>query len=174
MSLLPALRSTHNLTPLRRLEGISYWVIESEDQIYEFINTNIKKEIEADQRHTFPLQALGDLTWKLEIMALTQLSFDPEVTECVDLAIGYNFKESLSRRIQALREAIEVYDTVIWPLVVLRRGLRLVDGYCRQATLRAMNISKSYAYVGYDDSKPTGSASREENKGITTIRKTTS
>ena len=37
-------------TPIRRLEGISYWVIDDPDAIYDFINTEIRKEWEADAR----------------------------------------------------------------------------------------------------------------------------
>jgi hypothetical protein len=37
-------------TPIRRLEGISYWVIDDPDAIYDFINFEIRKEWESDAR----------------------------------------------------------------------------------------------------------------------------
>lgn len=37
-------------TPLRRLEGISYWVIKDADGIYDFINTEVRTEWEEDAR----------------------------------------------------------------------------------------------------------------------------
>jgi hypothetical protein len=33
-------------------------------------------------------------------------------------------------------------------LVIRREDMQLVDGYCRYDTLRAMKVSKTYAYVG--------------------------
>lgn len=57
--------------------------------------------------------------------------------------------KELTKRKEELRKALEVYAIVIWPIVVRAEDLRLIDGYCRYATLREMGISKVYAYVGY-------------------------
>ena len=35
-------------TPIRRLDGITYWVIKNSDGIYDFVNGEIRKEWEAD------------------------------------------------------------------------------------------------------------------------------
>ena len=35
-------------TPVRRLEGITYWVIEDPEGIYDFINKEVRKEWEED------------------------------------------------------------------------------------------------------------------------------
>jgi hypothetical protein len=35
---------------IRRLEGITYWVIDDPKAIFDFINTEVRKEWEADAR----------------------------------------------------------------------------------------------------------------------------
>jgi hypothetical protein len=37
-------------TPIRRLEGITYWVVEDPDAIYDLINSEVRKEWEEDAR----------------------------------------------------------------------------------------------------------------------------
>jgi hypothetical protein len=37
-------------TPIRRLEGITYWVIEDPDAIHDFMNNELQKEWEEDAR----------------------------------------------------------------------------------------------------------------------------
>lgn len=39
---------------------------------------------------------------------------------------------------------------VIWPLVVRKEGIQLVEGYCRAlvATLGTMKVSRIYTYIG--------------------------
>jgi hypothetical protein len=37
-------------TPIRRIESISYWVIEDADGIYDFTNTEVRREWEEDAR----------------------------------------------------------------------------------------------------------------------------
>ena len=37
-------------TPIRRLEGVTYWVIEDPESISDFINVEIRKEWETDAR----------------------------------------------------------------------------------------------------------------------------
>jgi len=34
------------------------------------------------------------------------------------------------------------------PLIVREEDMQLVDGYCRYATLKAVNVSRIYVYVG--------------------------
>ena len=65
-------------TPIRRLEGITYWVIENPEAIHDFINTEIRKELEADARseHRDPkddpwLRTLLKRKWHLEMMDIT-------------------------------------------------------------------------------------------------------
>ena len=66
----------------------------------------------------------------------------------VDPKSGYNFAENLAKRSRELRKALEVYGAVIWPVIVKEEDFQLVDGYCRYATLRAMDAKKTYAYFG--------------------------
>lgn len=39
-------------TPVRRLNGISYWIIGDAEAIYDFVNTDIRKEWENDVEST--------------------------------------------------------------------------------------------------------------------------
>ena len=54
----------------------------------------------------------------------------------------------LKQRRTEMRRAIEVYGSVIWPIVVREEGFLLADGYCRYTALKEMGIQKVYAYVG--------------------------
>ena len=66
----------------------------------------------------------------------------------VDEKRGYLFSESLATRSKELRESIAKYGAVIWPVVVRKEDLMLVDGYCRYTTLKAMNVHRVYTYAG--------------------------
>ena len=59
------------------------------------------------------------------------------------------FKRSLERRRKKLQREIQNFGVVIWPLIVRAEDLQLVDGYCRYAVLKMMNVSRVYAYVGF-------------------------
>ena len=67
---------------------------------------------------------------------------------CRDAGTGYFFQESLAKRSQELKETVDRFAVVIWPLVVKEEGFMLVDGYCRYTVLKALNVSRTYAYVG--------------------------
>jgi ParB-like chromosome segregation protein Spo0J len=43
---------------------------------------------------------------------------------------------------------MELGGVVLSPVIVRKEDYQLVDGYCRYATLKAMGMSKIYAYVG--------------------------
>lgn len=141
-------------TPIRRLEGISYWVIEDPEGIHDFINNEIRREWEEDARSEqrdpkkdIWLETLSRRTWTLEIAETTQIRVDPRIISYTDIKTGYNFQESLAKRAQELREAVQRFSVVIWPLVI-KEDCVLVDGYCRFAALKAMNISRVYTYKG--------------------------
>jgi len=143
------------VTPIRRLEGITYWVIEDPDGIYDYINTEIQKEWEADAQseHRDPnddlwLGTLSQRKWSLEIMEIERIKLNPLIMNYVDIERGYVFSESLAKRSSELKKEIETYGLAIWPLVVRGENRVLADGYCRYATLKAMNIRRIYAYVG--------------------------
>jgi len=142
-------------TPVRRLEGIAYWVIEDPDGIYDYINTEIRKEWEGDARferrdpNDDPwLKNLSKRKWSLEIVDIARIKLNPEIMNYVDPERGYVFTKSLEKRSKELQESIKMGGLVIWPLIVREEDTRLADGYCRYMTLRAMNVSKTYAYSG--------------------------
>ena len=137
---------------LRRLDGVTYWVIEDPNEIHEFIDTQIRKEWTQDAkdegrdpRDDAWLQALPQRKWCLEILELGAIK--PNPYEFIP-ETGYNFEERLAKRSQQLREAVETYGSVIWPVVIRGEEMQLVDGYCRFTMLKAMNVPRIYAYVG--------------------------
>lgn len=145
----------HLETPIRRLDGITYWVIKDPDAIYDFINNEIRKEWEEDARDEGRepredtwLNTLPRRKWSLQTVEINHVKLDPRIMNCVDVKTGYNFKESLAKRSLELKETIERFATVIWPMVVKKEDSLLVDGYCRYAALKAMRVPRVYAYVG--------------------------
>jgi len=142
-------------TPIRRQEGLSYWVIEDPDAIYDFINNEVRKEWieDAKNEHQDPkndpwLKTLPKRKWCLELIEIDRLRLDPEIISYADESRGYVFQERLEQRRCELEKAVRNFGAVIWPLVAREEDLQLVDGYCRYAMLRAMNVSKVYVYVG--------------------------
>jgi len=142
-------------TPIRRLDGITYWVIEDPDGIYDFITTEIRREWEADalSEHRNPnqdswLKTLSKRKWSLKITELGKIRLNPAIMNYVDMQSGYNFAQNLAKRSNELQQGIKEYSMVIWPVIVRKEDWMLVDGYCRYATLKTLNVSKTYAYVG--------------------------
>ena len=143
-------------TPLRRLEGISYWVIEDPDGIRDFINTEVRKEWDVDVQ-SLPqddpaagawLPDLTKRTWALEIVETGSVTLDEHMMKFIHPETGYNFPEHLAKRRKELRHAIERYGLVIWPIIVRKEDLQVLDGYCRYTTLKEMGVSRIYAYLG--------------------------
>lgn len=142
-------------SPLRRLQGITYLVIENPEGIYDLINTNIRKEWEGDvefagdiPRKDPWLETLSNRVWHLGIVATRSVKLDPRTMNYTNAKKGYSFAESLARRAKELRRTIETYGTVIWPIVLEGEEMKLVDGYCRFTALREMDVSQTYAYIG--------------------------
>lgn len=142
-------------TPLRRLEGISYWVIEDPDGIHDFINTEVRKEWEEDVR-SLPddpasgvwLATLPRRRWRLDVVRTTELRLDESVMNYVDSKSGYDFAQRLAKRREELRRGIELWKRVIWPVIVREEDMEVLDGYCRLTTLKEMGISRIYTYIG--------------------------
>jgi len=143
-------------TPLRRLEGISYWVIEDPASIQDFINTEVRREWELDVR-SLPgdpagggdwLPTLSKRKWRLEVVRAEHVRLNDSIMNFVDKKTGYNFADRLAKRRQQLRHAIEAYGTVIWPIIIRKEDAQILDGYCRYTTLREMRVSRIYAYIG--------------------------
>jgi hypothetical protein len=142
-------------TPLRRLDGITYWVIEDPEGIWDFINNEIRKEWELDVRSIAGdpadgpwLETLPKRKWKLQITQTDQMKLNARIMAFVDPEAGYNFTEHLAKRSQELRKAIENWAAVIWPIIVRKEDMQVLDGYCRYTTLREMNVPRIYAYMG--------------------------
>jgi hypothetical protein len=142
-------------TPIRRLEGISYWVIDDPDAIYDFVNSVVRKEWEADARSEGRdpkddpwLMNLARRKWHLEIMDMTRIKLDPDIMNHVDHERGYVFLKSLEKRSADLRHNMECWSVVLSPLIIRKEDYQLVDGYCRCTTLKAMSVSRTYAYIG--------------------------
>ena len=91
------------------------------------------------------LQELSKRKWRLEILKLSTIK--PNPSEFIPRT-SYNFEERLTQRSTELRKAIEKYGSIIWPITVRGEDMQLVDGYCRYTTLKAMNVTRVYAYVG--------------------------
>jgi len=139
-------------TPIRRLDGITYWVIDDTNDIYDFMNTQLRREWIGDAKDEGRrpeddtwLQELSKRKWRLEILELNTIK--PNPYEFIP-GTGYNFEERLTQRSTELRKAIEKYGSIIWPVTVRGEDMQLVDGYCRYTTLKAMNVARVYAYVG--------------------------
>ena len=143
------------MTPLRRLQGITYWVIEDPAEIADFINSNIRKEWEADLRSVGRdpredpwLQTLYRRKWRLEVVDADRIVGNPGIMNYVDTERGYRFQESLAKRRKELRSVVETYRVVIWPVILRGEDMLLADGYCRLGTLQEIGISQVYAYLG--------------------------
>jgi len=142
-------------TPVRRLEGITYWVIEDPEGIYDFINKVIRKEWEEDAKSEGRepqedpwLKTLSERKWGSGVIEIERVKLNPKLMNYVDSRSGYSFLESLSKRSNELKECIKRYAAVIWPVIVRNEDYMLVDGYCRYTALGIMNIRKIYAYIG--------------------------
>jgi len=139
-------------SPIRRLDGITYWVIDEPTDIYDFVNRQLRLEWIGDARdegrepkEDVWLKNLSKRKWQLEILGLELIN--PNPYEFIPRT-GYNFEERLIQRVMQLQRVIEKYGSVIWPVIVKGEDLQLVDGFCRFTTLKEMGITKLYAYVG--------------------------
>jgi hypothetical protein len=61
---------------------------------------------------------------------------------------GAVFSKSLAERSRELQESIEMGGVAIWPVVVRKEDMQLIDGYCRYAALKTMKVSRIYTYIG--------------------------
>ena len=147
--------TTENLTTVRRLRSIEYRVFEDSDDIHDLINTQVRRELEADlesmgrdSRDDALLNSLPKRKWRLEVVSINDVRLNPLILNSSDVKTGRKFAERLTERRLELRKALEARGVVIWPVVLLREDNLLVDGYCRHSTLQEMGIAETYAYVG--------------------------
>ncbi len=135
---------------LRRVEGITYWAIDDSKQIRRFINTNVRHEWEKDVETDGVdpsldpwLRDLSKMSWSLRTIATASVRLDPSMMKRQD------FVTRLEERSKQLRREIELYDQVIWPVIIRREDSMLKDGYCRYTTLRTMGVKRTLAYFGH-------------------------
>ena len=138
------------MTPIRRLEGVVYWVIDDPSDIGDFIRTVLRKEWEGDLRsegkdpsHNSWLADLLRRRWELGVLKTLEVEPDMEWVTPEFLA-----SERLGQRRAELRRTIEYGGAVIWPIVARAEGYKLADGYCRYTALKEMGVPRLYAYVG--------------------------
>ena len=134
---------------LRRLEGVAYWVINDRKEIRKFINTNIRREWEednksdgVDSRKDDWLLSLSRREWRLQTVRMDVVRLNPA------MMARSSFIAELNQRSREMRRSIVSYGIVIWPLVIRGEDRELKDGYCRFTTLRNMGIRKVFAYIG--------------------------
>ncbi|MBI3859086.1 MAG: hypothetical protein HY296_02440 [Thaumarchaeota archaeon] len=134
---------------LRRVEGVTYWVINEPTEIRKLINQNIRHEWERDAEHDGIdptrdpwLLGLSKLEWSLRTVRTSDVKVD------VSLMSNRAFVHRLQERSRQLRRGILQYDAVIWPMVVRGDDLMLKDGYSRYTTLKGMGMSKTLVYFG--------------------------
>jgi len=147
--------TAENLTTVRRLRSIEYRVFEDSDDIHDLINTEVRRELEADlesmgrdPRDDVLLNSLPKRKWRLEVVSINDVRLNPLILNSSDVKTGQKFAERLKERRSELRRALEARGAVIWPIVLVREENLLVDGYCRHSTLQEMGIPETYAYVG--------------------------
>ena len=155
LSLAISVTNMQPCSPVRRLCGITYWVIDDPEGIYDFVNNEVQTEWEADTRFECRkpaedhwLRTLSKRRWSLEVAGMGRIKLNARIMNYVDDERGYVFSEELAKRSDELRRSIEEYRTVIWPIIVRSEDFMLFDGYCRYTALRMMNVQRLYVYVG--------------------------
>lgn len=145
----------NNKTATRWLQGIEYRVLEDGDDIHDYVNTMVRKELEADcesmgydARSDETVNSLARMRWSLETVDLRDVKLNPLITESHDLKTGRRFTDRLRERRKDLRRALESGEAAIWPLVLVGDDHFLIDGYCRHSTLGEMGVSSAYCYCG--------------------------
>ncbi len=114
---------------LKRVEGITYWVIDDPKQIRKFINTNLRQEWKKDAETDGVdpgrdpwLRDLSKLEWSLQTIAMAK------VRPSLSMMRRQEFIARLKERSKQLRRAIELYDQVIWPVIIRGKDSMLKMG----------------------------------------------
>jgi hypothetical protein len=120
------------------------------EEIRRFINTNVRREWEEDNKNDGVdshkddwLLSLSRREWRLRTICMDGVRLNPL------MMARTAFTTRLKQRSEELQRSITSYGIVIWPLVVRGEDHELKDGYCRYMTLRSMGISKVLAYIGF-------------------------
>lgn len=144
-----------NKTTSSWTHGIEYRVLEDPEDIYDYVNTVIRKELETDligmregQSSNGIIDSLASRQWRLELLNVCDVKLNPLIMESCDVKTGQLFKDRLEERTSELRSALQRDRVAIWPLVVIDDQHLLIDGYCRHSTLAGLGVPKAYAYTG--------------------------
>jgi len=80
-------------------------MLEDSDDIHDFINTEVRKELDADfesmgedPRHDALLNSLPKRRWRLEIVGVDEVRMNPLIVNSADLKTGRKFMERLRER----------------------------------------------------------------------------
>src|SRR5216683_6594972 len=91
-----------NRTTVRRLHGIEYRMFEDSDDIHDFINTEVRKELDVDlesmgrdPRDDALLNSLPKRKWRLEVVSINDVRLNPLILNSSDLKTGRKFSERL-------------------------------------------------------------------------------
>lgn len=144
-----------NKTSTSWLNGVEYLVLENPDDIYDYANTVVRKELEEDllsmgksPNTNEIIDSLATRRWKLEIVTLSDIQLNPAIMESYDIKTGARFRDRLKQRTLDLRRVLDQGRASIWPLVLVDSQHLLVDGYCRHSTLTEMEIPRAFCYSG--------------------------
>lgn len=123
--------------------------------IHDLVNSEVRREWEEGARseHKDPendewLKTLFKRKWSSRVVEIERIKLNPDIMNYVDKERGYVFRNSLTKRRRELQKTIQSFSVVIWPLIIREEDMQLVDGYCRYATLEAMDVSHVCVYVG--------------------------
>ena len=140
---------------IRRLQGITYWVVDDPKEIRTFVNSNIRKEWESDildQGEDFEdgiwMSSLSGRKWQLKVVAMEDVRLNDRIMRYKNEKTKYDFGEHLKERKKELESEIERFGAVLSPLVLREEDHRLMDGYCRYHVLKERGITHVYAYIG--------------------------
>lgn len=62
---------------------------------------------------------------------MKRIKLNPKIMNYADPQKGYFFAKGLAHRSRDLQESIRIGGSVIWPLILRKKDMHLVDGYCR-------------------------------------------
>ena len=84
----------------------------------------------------------------MEIVRTSDVALDQEAMKYVDPKSGYNFAKRLAQRREELRKGLQLWARVIWPIIVRKEDMQVLDGYCRYTTLTEMGVRRICVYLG--------------------------
>ena len=83
LSLAISVTNMQTCSPVRRLCGITYWVIDDPEGIYDFVNNEVQTEWEADTRFECRkpaedhwLRTLSKRRWSLEVAGMGRIKLN--------------------------------------------------------------------------------------------------